>query len=61
MQTPRRDKGMPLFDQEEKDALLSMFRSMLLFRPEARLTASQVLETKWMRKWALPEYEKIRT
>ena len=38
-----------------------MLRSMLTFKPEKRLTASQVVNSEWMQKWALlsVEYEKI--
>jgi hypothetical protein len=36
-----------------------MLRWMLAFRPGDRPTAKQVLETEWMREWALPECEKV--
>lgn len=45
-------------DKEERDALVEMVRGMLVFRPGDRLSASQVLRTEWMRKWAIPEAEK---
>ncbi|KAI9933897.1 hypothetical protein MW887_004969 [Aspergillus wentii] len=51
---------MPSLGSEEQNALLSMFRSMLSFKPENRPSAQQVLESEWMVNWALPEYEKIR-
>jgi serine/threonine-protein kinase SRPK3 len=60
VQQPRRDSGITSFDPTERDALFEMLRSMLSFRPENRPTAKQVLESEWMVKWALPEYEKIR-
>jgi hypothetical protein len=44
--------------KEERDALFEMVKGMLVFRPGDRLTASQVLRTDWMRKWAIPEAEK---
>ncbi|KAI9677485.1 MAG: hypothetical protein M1817_006439 [Caeruleum heppii] len=59
VQRARRNEGMPVIDPEEKDAIFAMLRSMLLFRPEARHTASQVLKSEWMEKWALPAYKKI--
>ena len=58
IQEPRRDKGMATIDTKEKDALFAMMRWMLAFRPNDRPTAKQVLETSWMRDWALPECEK---
>jgi serine/threonine protein kinase len=61
VQRPRRDKGMPTFDPNEQDAILVMLRSMLVFRPGDRHSASQVLESEWMQKWALPAYDKMLT
>lgn len=59
VQEPRREKGMPPFDQAEKDAVSVMLRSMLSFKPEGRPTAKQVLKSEWIVKWALPEFEKV--
>ena len=59
VQRPRIEEGMPALETSERDALSSMLRSMLSFRPEDRPSARQVLESEWMVKWALPEYEKI--
>jgi hypothetical protein len=61
VQRPRRDAGMPTFDPNEQDAIFVMLRSMLSFRPGDRHSASQVLESEWMQKWALPAYHKIST
>ncbi|RDH36287.1 kinase-like domain-containing protein [Aspergillus welwitschiae] len=47
VQQPRQEVGMPLFDAEERDAILE-------------ITTKQILESEWMVKWALPEYEKVR-
>ncbi|KPM45164.1 hypothetical protein AK830_g1413 [Neonectria ditissima] len=60
MQVPRQKKRMPPFELEERKAIFAMLRSMLTFVPEDRSTASQVLDSEWMVKWALPQYEKIR-
>lgn len=60
VERPRRDKGIPLFDAEERDAIFDMLRPMLSFRPEDRPTTKQILESEWMVKWALPEYGKIQ-
>lgn len=59
IQESRRDKGMATMDMKEKEALFSMMRWMLAFRPGDRPTAKQVLETPWMRDWALPEYKNL--
>ncbi|KND89994.1 SRSF protein kinase 2 [Tolypocladium ophioglossoides CBS 100239] len=59
VQRPRRREGMVSFELEERDAILAMLRSMLAFRPENRLTSNEVLKSEWMRKWAIPEYEKL--
>ncbi|KAK1767745.1 kinase domain-containing protein [Phialemonium atrogriseum] len=58
IQAPRRRKETEGMDKEERDALFEMVRGMLVFRPGDRLSASQVLRTEWMRKWAIPEAEK---
>ncbi|KAJ5934359.1 hypothetical protein N7466_003906 [Penicillium verhagenii] len=60
MQEPRQKKGMALIGSVERDAIFKMLKPMLNFRPEDRSTAKQILESEWMVKWALPEYEKIR-
>jgi len=53
-------RGMEVMCQEEKEALLEMLQWMLKWRPSERPSADQVLETAWMRKWALPAYEEGR-
>ncbi|KAJ5594692.1 uncharacterized protein N7459_000900 [Penicillium hispanicum] len=59
VQQPRQEKGMPLLAPSERNAFLAMLRPMLSFWPQHRPSAQQVLESEWMVKWALPEYEKI--
>ncbi|KAJ5106778.1 hypothetical protein N7456_003453 [Penicillium angulare] len=51
----RRDE--PDMDMEEMKALLRMLRSMLIYRPELRATASMILESDWMVHWGSPSYE----
>ncbi|DAA74421.1 TPA_exp: Uncharacterized protein A8136_3388 [Trichophyton benhamiae CBS 112371] len=46
-----------VFSEKEAAAFLSLMRQMLVFRPEERLTALQVLESEWMVNWALPSFE----
>lgn len=58
IQMPRRRRGWEVMGEEERDALFNMIRGMLVFRPCDRLSASAVLQTEWMRKWAIPEAEK---
>ncbi|PYH29279.1 kinase-like protein [Aspergillus neoniger CBS 115656] len=40
--------------EEERTAFLDLIRRMLLFQPEAR----HVLQSEWMVKWALPDFER---
>ncbi|KAM5439737.1 hypothetical protein MferCBS31731_004147 [Microsporum ferrugineum] len=60
IQQPRCDSGMPPFGSDERDAISSMLRLMLSFKPENRPTAKQVLESEWMVKWALPQCDSYR-
>lgn len=53
IQDPRQET-MDSLEEAEKSALLTMLRGMLTFRPNERLTASEVVESEWMQKWALP-------
>lgn len=58
IQYPRRWRCMEEVGEAERDALISMIKGMLVFRPDHRLSADQVLSTDWMRTWALPETER---
>lgn len=42
----------------EMRALEDLLKGMLVFEPDARLTAEQVLESEYMVKWALPAWER---
>lgn len=53
----RKREAAGSFDDQEVPAILDLMRRMLRFRPEKRLTISEVLESEWMVKWALPELE----
>jgi hypothetical protein len=47
--------------EEEKDALLNLLKAMLEFnKPGGRMTGKQVVKSKWMKKWALPELARLR-
>lgn len=56
---PRQEYEMEDIEEDEKTALLAMLRAVLVFKPEGRLTAAEILETEWMQKWALPVLEKV--
>lgn len=60
LQELRRHCGMDVIGEEEKAALLNLLRWMLAWKPEERPSAEEVLETVWMKKWALPAYEQGR-
>jgi len=50
----RKKEGAEVFGEEETQAILELMRSMLKFRPEERLTAQEVLQSRWIVQWALP-------
>jgi serine/threonine-protein kinase SRPK3 len=58
IQQPRREDGMEVIAQDEREAIFEMIKGMLMFSPRDRLSAQQVLEMRWMRQWAIPEAEK---
>jgi serine/threonine-protein kinase SRPK3 len=37
-----------------------MLKAMMAFRPGERPTAKEILKSEWMRKWALPDLERMR-
>lgn len=59
IQEPRREKNLEVMDLEEKEAFLEMIRPMVEYRPDNRPTADDILSTPWMRRWAIPEYERV--
>ena len=59
IQQPRRESGMEEIGEVETTALFEMLKTMLAFHPEQRSSAKEVLESEWMRKWALPELSKL--
>ncbi|KAB8248397.1 kinase-like domain-containing protein [Aspergillus flavus] len=58
VQKYRRKFGMGEFDGEETAAFLDLMRRMLTFRPEERPTAREVLQSRWMVEWVLPDFER---
>ncbi|KAI0415333.1 protein kinase [Xylaria grammica] len=55
VQKYRRKRAVGVFGDDETRAFLSLMRGMLKFGPEERLTIEGVLESEWMKKWALPQ------
>lgn len=53
MQKWRQKNGSEI-GEDEKAAFLNLMRRMLVFRPEERPTANEVLQSEWMVKWGLP-------
>lgn len=53
----RRQEGNEI-GADEKAAFLDLMRRMLMYRPEERLTADEVLRSDWVIQWALPDYER---
>ncbi|KAK2858519.1 hypothetical protein FQN49_004652 [Arthroderma sp. PD_2] len=47
-----------VFGEGETAAFLALMCRMLVFRPEERPTAKEVLESEWMVNWALPAFER---
>jgi hypothetical protein len=45
---------VPAFEEDEKQAILTLMRGMLVFDPKGRLSIQEVRESEWMVKWALP-------
>ncbi|KAF5019605.1 hypothetical protein F66182_8391 [Fusarium sp. NRRL 66182] len=59
VQQGRKESGMKPMSEEEKEAFIDMMKRIITFRPEERITAKELLETRWMKKWALPELRKL--
>lgn len=60
MQQERRRYKMETVDSAEKEALLAMLRPMLAYRPEHRCSVKAVLDSQWMIRYAMPDYEEMR-
>ncbi|KAI0853435.1 kinase-like protein [Daldinia vernicosa] len=60
IQDAREEYGYPQISPEEKEAIYDTLRPMLALNPDDRCTAAQVLKSKWMTQWALPEYQKLK-
>ncbi|KAF5976316.1 kinase domain-containing protein [Fusarium coicis] len=60
MQEPRKSEDMETLNSEEAAALLDLLRRMLAWKPENRPQAQQILESGWVKDWALPAYNKTK-
>ncbi|KAI1399029.1 hypothetical protein F4819DRAFT_466372 [Hypoxylon fuscum] len=60
IQKARKNEGLAEISPEEKEAIYAMLQPMLVFNPENRCTAAQVVESEWITRWALPECKKIK-
>ncbi|RKK69660.1 hypothetical protein BFJ69_g12514 [Fusarium oxysporum] len=60
IQEPRKSEGMETINSEEAAALLDLLKRMLSWKPENRLQAQQILESGWVKEWALPAYNKTK-
>ncbi|KAK2772910.1 hypothetical protein FQN52_004811 [Onygenales sp. PD_12] len=58
VQVSRRKRGMGEFGKEETIALVHLMRRMLAYLPEDRPTVEEVLESEWMVKWVMPDFER---
>jgi serine/threonine protein kinase len=51
---------METINSEEAAALLDLLKRMLAWKPENRPQAQQILESGWVKEWALPAYNKTK-
>ena len=59
VQKPRREKNLEEIRREEMIDLLDMIRSMLAYRSKDRATIQDVVESRWMTRWALPDLKRM--
>lgn len=57
---PRQRDGQEAMSEREEEALLAMLKPMLVFRPEERVSAADVLRPAWVQEWAAPDLEMAR-
>ncbi|GKU04699.1 cmgc srpk protein kinase [Fusarium langsethiae] len=53
VQQGRKESGMKPMSKDEKDAFIDMMKTMMTFRPEERVSAKEILESKWMKHFAV--------
>ncbi|KAJ5187600.1 hypothetical protein N7449_010594 [Penicillium cf. viridicatum] len=57
IQEPRAKAGLETMTEKERRAFEVMLRSMLIYWPNERATAQQVLHSEWMKDWGQPALE----
>lgn len=60
LQKYRRHDGVGELGEEEKVAFLELMRRMLRFEPDERPTIAEVLQSEWVTKWVMPDFERSR-
>jgi serine/threonine-protein kinase SRPK3 len=55
IQEPRRECTLGEINEEEKNALITMLRAMMAYDPMERPSATEILESDWMKKWGLSD------
>lgn len=53
IQKPRRDAGFEEISEQEWASLLAMLQSMMRFEPDQRATAKELLQSDWIKHWAV--------
>ncbi|KAJ8125740.1 hypothetical protein O1611_g7898 [Lasiodiplodia mahajangana] len=53
IQRPRRKAGFDMISEDEWTSLLAMLQSMMHFEPDQRTTTKELLQSHWMRHWAV--------
>ncbi|EEQ35638.1 putative non-specific serine/threonine protein kinase [Microsporum canis] len=57
---PRERKRFDTFSAEEENAFCDMIKSMLVLEPSKRATIEDIVGCEWMRKWGLPEVQRMQ-
>lgn len=61
IQEPRAEAGLETMTEKERREFKVMLRSMLIYRPNERATAQQILHSEWMKDWGQPALEQSRS
>ncbi|KAF4967840.1 hypothetical protein FSARC_4675 [Fusarium sarcochroum] len=59
VQQGRKESGMKPMSKEEKADFIDMMKKIITFRPEDRASAKELLESRWIKQWAMPELRKL--
>ncbi|KAF4977314.1 hypothetical protein FZEAL_6137 [Fusarium zealandicum] len=57
IQEGRREKQLELLVEEEKEDFLAMMKTMVVLEPTKRASSGDILKSRWMKRWALPELD----